>query len=73
MPVAGIARVGHEDLVARVDQRQAGQLQRGRVGGEGLQRGGLGRMEEAPGQGQRLIKRLVEHATVGQLSQRVVL
>ena len=30
MPVAGVAGVGHEHFVARVDQRQAGQLQCGR-------------------------------------------
>ena len=29
MPVAGIARVRHQDLVARLEQREAGQLQRG--------------------------------------------
>ena len=31
--VAGVARVGHQDLVAGFDQRQAGQLQRGRGAG----------------------------------------
>lgn len=39
MAVAGIAGIGHEDFVARVDGRQAGQLQRGR---------GAGRDHDAP-------------------------
>ena len=33
MPVARIARVGHQDFVAGLDQGQAGQLQRGRCAG----------------------------------------
>jgi hypothetical protein len=33
MAVAGVARVGHQHFVAGVDQRQAGQLQRGRGAG----------------------------------------
>jgi hypothetical protein len=33
MPVAGVARIGHQDLIPGVDQRQAGQLQRGRRAG----------------------------------------
>ena len=40
MAVAGVAGVGHQHLVALVDQRQAGQLQRGR---------GAGRDDDAPG------------------------
>jgi len=36
VPVAGVARVGHEHLVAGVEQGQAGQLQRRRrTGGDG--------------------------------------
>ncbi|MOA30585.1 hypothetical protein D3C78_1516860 [compost metagenome] len=33
MAVAGVAGVGHEDFIAGIDQRQAGELQRGRGAG----------------------------------------